>query len=603
VRDKMGNNLNKTCPECGFSNPAEAVFCQNCGKRLDGSCPNCGHLNSTDANFCIKCGTRLSMTSKGFVVRISDYIARIIPEKNRILMQFDTPAPTKHTKGTQLQQQHIQIDETIIEGLFNKLTAVVATQIEKQLNEIFSELTKQIKENAESLNQITKKIIEREEKLLNMEDKLNNLAAQLNQLKSILPPVSSTDDTMLEKSEKKDQEESSKESQKAAEVSEKTYTPEKTLEPSSEQTDIKEVSISSEDSDVIEPELVKEQSTTSIEEDSSTEDPWKDIFISEPSETKESPKTMGVGENTKSYQNRSLEKSVPQETSQEISTLLITVDSNDCTMKIIDTNGDIIKFAGSRGDGPGEFRNPKKVAVYPDSNLVAVSDFANKRVQIFSLPNLELIGSIDNLEFPTGLAFFDKQLFVIESWLGSIAVFDFSSSSIPTSPVVNLGGKGIEPAQFETPEDLHITKDGSIIIADSGNNRVQKLSKDFTPIWLVTSDQIPEGFDHPKGVFEYNGEVFVVDTGNSRIVVLDSKDGMLKRIIGKFGKDEGGLNSPSAVCVANNKIFVADTWNNRITTFTIDGIPQQPIGELQSIFEGISDVEAVSSNLIFTEVA
>ncbi len=48
------------CPRCQRENPADAVFCQECGARLEAACPSCGTPNQLGAKFCKKCGQRLS---------------------------------------------------------------------------------------------------------------------------------------------------------------------------------------------------------------------------------------------------------------------------------------------------------------------------------------------------------------------------------------------------------------------------------------------------------------------------------------------------------------------------------------------------------------
>src|SRR5262245_34943437 len=44
------------CPRCQHQNPADAVFCQECGSRLELACPGCGTGNQLGAKFCKKCG-------------------------------------------------------------------------------------------------------------------------------------------------------------------------------------------------------------------------------------------------------------------------------------------------------------------------------------------------------------------------------------------------------------------------------------------------------------------------------------------------------------------------------------------------------------------
>jgi class 3 adenylate cyclase/tetratricopeptide (TPR) repeat protein len=48
------------CPQCQHENPADAVFCQECGARLEAACPSCGTPNHLGVKFCKKCGQRLS---------------------------------------------------------------------------------------------------------------------------------------------------------------------------------------------------------------------------------------------------------------------------------------------------------------------------------------------------------------------------------------------------------------------------------------------------------------------------------------------------------------------------------------------------------------
>jgi len=48
-----------TCSQCAGENPADAVFCENCGAKLDRTCPSCGAAVSPEARFCKKCGHAL----------------------------------------------------------------------------------------------------------------------------------------------------------------------------------------------------------------------------------------------------------------------------------------------------------------------------------------------------------------------------------------------------------------------------------------------------------------------------------------------------------------------------------------------------------------
>lgn len=51
------------CSSCGFSNPPDTKFCQECGSKLTGTvaiiCTNCGSENKSGVKFCGECGTQL----------------------------------------------------------------------------------------------------------------------------------------------------------------------------------------------------------------------------------------------------------------------------------------------------------------------------------------------------------------------------------------------------------------------------------------------------------------------------------------------------------------------------------------------------------------
>ncbi len=50
------------CPRCQHENPADAVFCQECGTRLEVVCRGCGTASQLGAKFCKKCGQPVATT-------------------------------------------------------------------------------------------------------------------------------------------------------------------------------------------------------------------------------------------------------------------------------------------------------------------------------------------------------------------------------------------------------------------------------------------------------------------------------------------------------------------------------------------------------------
>ena len=70
------------------------------------------------------------------------------------------------------------------------------------------------------------------------------------------------------------------------------------------------------------------------------------------------------------------------------------------------------------------------------------------------------------------------------------------------------------------------------------------------------------------------GEIYVADTGNNRVVVMNREMSKVNRIIEGFdmnGKAET-FNAPSGLCVSeNNELYIADSNNKRIVVLTPEG--------------------------------
>src|SRR5438128_167916 len=52
------------CVSCGFANPEEMKFCEECGAKLVRACPSCGHVGNPIAKFCGECGAPLMQPSQ-----------------------------------------------------------------------------------------------------------------------------------------------------------------------------------------------------------------------------------------------------------------------------------------------------------------------------------------------------------------------------------------------------------------------------------------------------------------------------------------------------------------------------------------------------------
>ena len=123
-------------------------------------------------------------------------------------------------------------------------------------------------------------------------------------------------------------------------------------------------------------------------------------------------------------------------------------------------------------------------------------------------------------------------------------------------------------------EDLAAHEPWQSYIYDSWLNPVP-VPDSFVPHMVLRGQDLGIGpFSNPSDIFYHQntGEVFLVDTGNSRIVILNGKMELINVINELDNNGEAdSFNQPQGVFVNNKGIYVADTQNNRILIIDREG--------------------------------
>ena len=145
----------------------------------------------------------------------------------------------------------------------------------------------------------------------------------------------------------------------------------------------------------------------------------------------------------------------------------------------------------------------------------------------------------------------------------------------PTGPVAPgkweaFGTQGSGRGQFNNPSNVVFGFDNRIYVVDTGNNRIVRFDNMKGENWT----ELAQGFNAPRDLdINQSGELFIADTGNNRIVRFANMSGAgfkELRTVGNFGN----MNAPTGVAyvrpelLGNNlqfaNIFIADRGNNRI---------------------------------------
>src|SRR6185436_7495066 len=122
-------------------------------------------------------------------------------------------------------------------------------------------------------------------------------------------------------------------------------------------------------------------------------------------------------------------------------------------------------------------------------------------------------------------------------------------------------------ALFDTPSGIAVSNDGSLIVADTGNDRLRRISPDGNVTTLPVTD-----LSSPIGLaLTYDNVLYVTELDRSRILQITS-DGATHVIAGDYpgfgdGSAEPRFNQPTGIAIvpANRKepakLYVADSGN------------------------------------------
>lgn len=294
---------------------------------------------------------------------------------------------------------------------------------------------------------------------------------------------------------------------------------------------------------------------------------------------------------------------------------LFTLLSGIFLSSLCDARGIVSTLAGSPTgastpflDGLGgiaTFNNPYGLSVNTNGD-VFVADFSNNRIRQITSSGLvtTLAGSSASSPFLDGMgsaATFNGPIAVAVNTNGDVFVADWYNSRIrkitslglvttfagryASSPF--LDGQGSN-ATFFDPTDLAVNANGDVLVADTRNHRIRKITSTgfvttLAGTALGNSDGASGQFYKPSGVaVDLSGNVFVSDTNNQRIRKV-STTGFVTTLAGRgsdisFGFRDGvssmaKFNFPRGLWVdTTGRVLVADANNNRIRQITPAGL-------------------------------
>lgn len=338
------------------------------------------------------------------------------------------------------------------------------------------------------------------------------------------------------------------------------------------------------------------------------------------------------------------------------------------SIKKIDKNEEIFISFGSHGDGRGQFNYALGMAV-DAADKIFVADSRNSRVQVFKISGSKKSYIPPAKSSPLVLDFVGtvpaKSSIVDLYSIPGRGLYYLSDQEIHITRKASTGKhvfgiEGHNVGEFMRPASIHVTLDGKMFVADSGNNRVQIFDADGTPNYKFGKPgRKASQFNNPQGIaVNSQGNIYVVDSNNRRVqifnydgiflksfgpkikgskgkdgrelelkhpadLVIDSKDqvylidfgneriflvdenGHFVRVIGGKGDGPGQFNSPVDIAVdENDRLYVADQRNHRIQIFNSKGVFLQAFGspgEGGGYFKEVSAVAASEGKIYVSD--
>lgn len=266
---------------------------------------------------------------------------------------------------------------------------------------------------------------------------------------------------------------------------------------------------------------------------------------------------------------------------------IYVADTGNDRVCIFDATGGFVSEFGGKGIAkplpgakatwdPGEMNFPAGIDV-DENGEVYVADFRNDQVQVFDADGgflrrfpdpLSRVGKgssgQDGLGIAaTDVAVHDGRVYITDQF----QVFVFTTQG---EYVTQFGRPGTMPGDLDRPNGVAVARDGTLLVADSNNNRVQAFTPDLEPLWTTGSpvsdlnSESDNEFGLPRGItVNDRGEVLVVDSFEFEIVRMNLQ-GDIESRHGELGTAPGQFNFPNSVDNLGRRLLVADKENDRV---------------------------------------
>ena len=227
---------------------------------------------------------------------------------------------------------------------------------------------------------------------------------------------------------------------------------------------------------------------------------------------------------------------------------------------------------GGRGSNPGQFVSVLSLFAY--NGMIAVTDTYNFDVDLFKIVSGKPVYQAPMLVtgIPPAAGGFDGAWAVAYDQSGNLYASDYFNDRIEKfgadgNFVCQFGSYGVVAGSFEFPRGIAVSADGSTIAVTQEANTVQLFNSNCTFKGQIT---VAGGLHRPRQVMydpSNDGSLWIADYGNNRVLHVSSTGAVLLTIT-----NGGAMKSPQGVVVdSSGNVYVSDSGNNAVEEYSPSG--------------------------------